>query len=137
MIIEHADRLGLAQLHQLRGRVGRAGQAAHCFVLVDREELSPEAQERLEAFVQERDGFALAEADLRQRGPGEFFGTRQAGLDGFQVGNLAADLRVLEEAREAAMAALRESPGLEGSWLPIRQAMETRWASRLSLARVG
>jgi ATP-dependent DNA helicase RecG len=137
MIIEHADRLGLAQLHQLRGRVGRAGQAAHCFVMADREELTPEAQARLEAFVRERDGFALAEADLRQRGPGEFFGTRQAGGDGFQVGNLAADLRVLEEAREAAAAALRASPDLEGAWLATRRAMESRWASRLSLARVG
>jgi ATP-dependent DNA helicase RecG len=137
MIIEHADRLGLAQLHQLRGRVGRAGQAAQCFVMADRDELSPEALARLEAFVQERDGFALAEADLRQRGPGEFFGTRQAGLGVFQVGDLAADLRVLEEARNAAAAALQTSPDLEGPWLAIRQAMESRWASRLNLARVG
>jgi ATP-dependent DNA helicase RecG len=137
MIIEHADRLGLAQLHQLRGRVGRAGQAAHCFVVADRDELSPEAQARLDAFVREGDGFALAETDLRQRGPGEFFGTRQAGSDGFRIGDLAADLRVLEEAREAAAAALRESPDLGGPWAVTRQAMEARWAARLGLARVG
>jgi ATP-dependent DNA helicase RecG len=137
MVIEHADRLGLAQLHQLRGRVGRAGQAAHCFVVADREGLSPDAQARLEAFVRERDGFALAEADLRQRGPGEFFGTRQAGLDGFQVGNLAADLRVLEEARAAAAAALQQRPDLDGPWETARRAMEARWATRLGLARVG
>ncbi len=137
MVIEHADRLGLAQLHQLRGRVGRAGQAAQCFVMADRDELSAEAQARLEAFVQERDGFALAEADLRQRGPGEFFGTRQAGLDGFQVGNVAADLRVLEDAREAAAAVLRDCPALDGSWAKVRKAMESRWASRLGLARIG
>jgi ATP-dependent DNA helicase RecG len=137
MVIEHADRLGLAQLHQLRGRVGRAGQAAHCFVAADREGLSPEAQARLEAFVRERDGFALAEADLRQRGPGEFFGTRQAGLDGFQVGDLAADLRVLEEARAAAAATLRDCPDLGGCWAATRHGMEARWASRLGLARVG
>jgi ATP-dependent DNA helicase RecG len=137
MVIEHADRLGLAQLHQLRGRVGRAGQAAHCFVVADRGEIGPEAQGRLEAFVRERDGFLLAEADLRQRGPGDFFGTRQAGLDGFQVGDLAADLRILEEARAAAVTALRDAPDLGGPWAPTRLAMESRWASRLGLARVG
>ena len=137
IVIEHADRLGLAQLHQLRGRVGRAGQAAHCFVVADREEIGPEAQARLEAFVRERDGFALAEADLRQRGLGEFFGTRQAGLDGFQVGNLTGDLRVLEEARAAAAAALRERPDLDGPWEAVRGAMESRWAARLGLGRIG
>jgi len=105
--------------------------------MADRDELSAEAQARLEAFVQERDGFALAEADLRQRGPGEFFGTRQAGLDGFQVGNVAADLRLLEDAREAAAAVLRDCPALDGSWAEVRRAMESRWASRLGLARIG
>lgn len=137
MVIEHADRLGLAQLHQLRGRVGRGGQAAHCFVVADTEEIGPEAHARLEAFVRERDGFALAEADLRQRGPGEFFGTRQAGLDGFQVGDLAGDLRVLEDARAAAAAALRERPDLGGPWKAARSAMESRWAARLGLGRIG
>jgi ATP-dependent DNA helicase RecG len=137
MVIEHADRLGLAQLHQLRGRVGRAGQPAQCLVVADREEIGPEAQARLEAFVREHDGFALAEADLRLRGPGEFFGTRQAGLDGFQVGNLSADLRVLEEARAAAAAALQQCPDLDGPWGAVRGAMEARWATRLGLARVG
>jgi ATP-dependent DNA helicase RecG len=137
MVIEHADRLGLAQLHQLRGRVGRAGQAAQCFVVADREEISPEAQARLEAFIQERDGFALAEADLRLRGPGDFFGTRQAGLDGFQVGDLTADLRLLEEARAEAINTLQSAPDLDGVWESTRNAMEGRWAARLGLARVG
>jgi ATP-dependent DNA helicase RecG len=137
MVVEHADRLGLAQLHQLRGRVGRAGQAAQCFVVADPEEIGPEARARLEAFVRERDGFALAEADLRQRGPGEFFGTRQAGLDGFRVGDLSADMRLLDEARAAADAALRECPRLGGPWTATRTAMEARWAARLGLTRVG
>jgi ATP-dependent DNA helicase RecG len=137
MVIEHADRLGLAQLHQLRGRVGRAGQTAQCFVVADREEISPEAQVRLEAFIRERDGFALAEADLRLRGPGDFFGTRQAGLDGFQVGDLTADLRLLEEARAEAMTTLQSAPDLGGAWESTRNAMERRWAARLGLARVG
>lgn len=137
MVIEHADRLGLAQLHQLRGRVGRAGQAAQCFVVADREEIGPEAQARLEAFVREHDGFALAEADLRQRGPGDFFGTRQAGLDGFHVGDLTGDLRVLEDARAAAAAALRDRPDLDAPWEAARAAMESRWAARLGLGRIG
>ena len=137
MVIEHADRLGLAQLHQLRGRVGRAGQAAHCFVVADREEIGADAQARLDVFVRERDGFALAEADLRQRGPGEFFGTRQAGLDGFQLGDLALDLRVLEEARAAAAAVLRDRPNLDGPWEAARAAMAARWAARLGLGRIG
>jgi ATP-dependent DNA helicase RecG len=137
MVIEHADRLGLAQLHQLRGRVGRADKAAHCFVVADRDEITPEAQARLEALVQERDGFALAEADLRLRGPGDFFGTRQAGLDGFQVGDLTADLRLLEEARAEAMTTLQSAPDLGGVWESTRNAMEGRWAARLGLARVG
>ena len=137
MVIEHADRLGLAQLHQLRGRVGRADRPAHCFVVADRETLGGEAQARLDALVRERDGFALAEADLRLRGPGDFFGTRQAGLDGFQVGDLAADLRLLEAARHEAETALREHPDLDGPWLAARSAMESRWAARLGLARVG
>ena len=137
MVIEHADRLGLAQLHQLRGRIGRSARAARCFIVAEREEISPEAQARLDAFVQERDGFALAEADLRLRGPGEFFGTRQAGLDGFQVGDLSADLRVLEEARAAAEATLAAAPDLDGPWAAVREAMERRWAGRQALARVG
>jgi ATP-dependent DNA helicase RecG len=137
MVIEHADRLGLAQLHQLRGRVGRADRQAQCFVVADREEIGPEAQARLEALIRERDGFALAEADLRLRGPGDFFGTRQAGLDGFHVGDLTADLRLLEEARAEAVATLEEAPELDGPWKATREAMEARWVSRLGLGRVG
>jgi ATP-dependent DNA helicase RecG len=105
--------------------------------VAEREEISPEAQARLDAFVRERDGFALAEADLQQRGPGEFCGTRQAGLDGFQVGSLSADLRALEEARAVAAAALQQCPDLDGPWEAVRSAMETRWATRLGLGRVG
>lgn len=137
MVIEHADRLGVAQLHQLRGRVGRSSCPAVCFVVADRHEISEEARARLEVFVREGDGFALAEADLRLRGPGEFFGTRQAGLDGFQLGDLGADLRLLEDARAEAMAVLAHSPELDGEWSAVRAAMEQRWKSRLGLAQVG
>jgi len=137
IVVEHADRLGLAQLHQLRGRVGRSDQPAVCFVVADRAEITEEARGRLEAFVRERDGFALAEADLRLRGPGEFFGTRQSGLDGFHLGDLAADLRLLEAARGEAMAVLKQTPALDGVWSAVREAMEKRWAPRLGLAQVG
>jgi ATP-dependent DNA helicase RecG len=137
MVIEHADRLGLAQLHQLRGRVGRSSCPAVCFVVADRREISDEARTRLEAFVRESDGFALAEADLRLRGPGEFFGTRQAGLDGFQVGDVGSDLRLLEEARAEATAVLEASPDLDGEWSAVRVATEQRWISHLGLARIG
>ena len=137
MVIEHADRLGLAQLHQLRGRVGRADRAAICFVVADREEVGEEARARLEALVREHDGLTLAEADLRLRGPGEFFGTRQSGLDGFHLGDLTADLSLLESARAEARAALAEAPALDGAWIAVRKAMEKRWAARLVLGHVG
>ena len=137
IVIEDADRLGLAQLHQLRGRVGRAGRPAVCFVIADRQEIGEEARARLEALVREHDGFALAEADLALRGPGEFFGTRQSGLDGFRLGDLAADFSLLDLARAEAKAALTAAPELDGPWTPVRMAMEERWAARLGLAQVG
>ena len=137
MLIHHGDRLGLAQLHQLRGRIGRSGRPGVCVVVADRAEISEEGRQRLEAFVSTRDGFALAEADLRLRGPGEFFGTRQSGLDGFRLGDLTTDLRLLEEARAAAADALAESPELDGRWAPIRRAMEASREEGLGLAQVG
>jgi ATP-dependent DNA helicase RecG len=137
IVVEDADRLGLAQLHQLRGRVGRSRGAGHCFLVADRRTVSEEARQRLEALVREHDGFALAEVDLRLRGPGEFFGTRQAGTDGFPLGSLAADLRLLEEARHEAQAVLRTAPALDGAFAAVRQAMESRSADRLGLAHVG
>jgi len=117
--------------------VGRADRAAQCFVVAERDEIGPEAQARLEALIRERDGFALAEADLKLRGPGDFFGTRQAGLDGFQVGDLTADLRLLEEARAEAVTTLQAAPNLDGTWAATREAMKARWAARRGLAQVG
>ena len=137
IVIEHADRLGLAQLHQLRGRVGRSDRAGACFLVADPSEVTAEARARLEALVREHDGFALAEADLRLRGPGEFFGTRQSGLDGFQLADLATDLSLLEAARAEAAAVLAAHPVLDGPWGAVRAVMEERWTSRLGLARVG
>src|SRR2546428_12535791 len=101
MLIEHADRFGLAQLHQLRGRVGRGTQQSYCF-LIGPHRLAEEARRRLEAVVKSHDGFVIAEEALRIRGPGELFGTRQWGPSDLRVANLIRDAQILDEAREEA-----------------------------------
>ncbi len=101
MVIEHAERFGLAQMHQLRGRVGRGAAKSYC-ILMTGGKISPQAEERLDAMVRTQDGFELAELDLALRGPGEFFGTRQAGLPDFRVANLLRDRKMLEMARREA-----------------------------------
>jgi ATP-dependent DNA helicase RecG len=101
MVVEHAERFGLAQLHQLRGRVGRGSAKSYC-VLLTGSKISPEAEQRLDAMIQTQDGFALAEIDLNQRGPGEFFGTRQAGLPEFRVASLTRDRDLLQLAKTEA-----------------------------------
>ncbi len=101
MVIEHAERFGLAQLHQLRGRVGRGAARSYC-ILMTAGKVTPHADERLDAMVRTQNGFELAELDLALRGPGEFFGTRQAGLPDFRVANLLRDRKLLELARQEA-----------------------------------
>src|SRR6202044_260485 len=102
MVIEHAERFGLAQLHQLRGRIGRGAAKSYC-ILMTGGKVSEEAQRRLDAMVRTNDGFQIAELDLELRGPGEFFGTRQAGMPSFQAADLIRDRQLLEAAkREAA-----------------------------------
>ena len=101
MVVEHAERFGLAQLHQLRGRVGRGAAKSYC-ILMTGKRVSPKAEERLNAMVRTQDGFELAELDLAMRGPGEFFGTRQAGLPEFRVANLVRDRKLLELAKQEA-----------------------------------
>jgi len=108
MVIEHAERFGLAQMHQLRGRVGRGAAKSYCILLTGAT-ISPEAELRLDAMVRTQNGFELAEVDLQQRGPGEFFGTKQAGLPEFRVANLARDRDLLELAKLEA-ARFVESP---------------------------
>jgi ATP-dependent DNA helicase RecG len=98
MVVEHAERFGLAQMHQLRGRVGRGAAKSYC-ILMTGQRVSPLGEERLNAMVRTQDGFELAELDLSQRGPGEFFGTRQAGLPDFRVANLLRDRQLLELAK--------------------------------------
>jgi ATP-dependent DNA helicase RecG len=101
MVIEHAERFGLAQLHQLRGRVGRGAARSYC-ILMTAGNVSAQAEERLNAMVRTQNGFELAELDLALRGPGEFFGTRQAGMPDFRVANLLRDRKMLELARSEA-----------------------------------
>jgi ATP-dependent DNA helicase RecG len=108
MVIEHAERFGLAQMHQLRGRVGRSAAKSYC-ILMTGGRVSEQAEARLDAMVRSQNGFELAELDLQQRGPGEFFGTRQAGLPEFRVANLVRDRAVLELAKVEA-ARFVESP---------------------------
>jgi len=112
MIVEHAERFGLAQLHQLRGRVGRGGQQAWCY-LIEHFPLSNVARERLDTMAKTTDGFLIAEKDLHLRGPGEFFGTEQSGLPQFTFVNLVADQPMLKEAREDAFSIIAEDPLLE------------------------
>jgi len=112
MVIEHAERFGLAQMHQLRGRVGRGAAKSYC-ILMTGGRVSEQAEARLDAMVRTQNGFELAELDLQQRGPGEFFGTRQAGLPEFRVANLIRDRAVLEVAKiEAARFASQPDPAI-------------------------
>jgi ATP-dependent DNA helicase RecG len=114
MAIHHAERFGLSQLHQLRGRVGRGGREGFCFLLVG-DSASADALERLEAVVRESDGFKIAEEDLRLRGPGEFLGTRQHGVPGFRVSNPLRDRELVERASKSVKELLSADPRLETS----------------------
>ena len=135
MIVEHAERFGLAQLHQLRGRVGR-GQGAGTCMMVARA-VTEDSEARLAALLETTDGFAIAEADLRIRGPGEFLGTRQHGrLPDLRIADLARDVRHIATAREAALVTVRSDPQLRGA-PDLARAVQARWGDRLSLAGVG
>ena len=109
MIIENAERLGLAQLHQLRGRVGRGKQQSHC-VLLYQSPLSRNGRQRLSALRDSNDGFVIAEQDLQLRGPGEVLGTRQTGLMSFRIADLQRDDHLLDSVREQAQILLRDHP---------------------------
>jgi ATP-dependent DNA helicase RecG len=157
MLVEHAERFGLAQLHQLRGRVGRGAQQSYCLLLAlggkkaeggeplpisetrasSRGSGAQPARRRLDALVQSSDGFVIAEEDLRIRGPGEFFGVRQWGLPEFRVANLIRDGALLEQARREAFALLASDPHLAH---PAHRALKTlmlrRWQAKLDLGSV-
>jgi ATP-dependent DNA helicase RecG len=138
MVIEHAERFGLAQLHQLRGRIGRGAAKSYC-VLMTGGKVSEEGERRLDAMVKTNDGFQIAELDLELRGPGEFFGTRQAGMPSFHVANLIRDRQLLELAKREA-AAVVAGPNDQISQVEISRAlvaMRMRWQHTYGLVEVG
>ncbi len=137
MVIENAERFGLAQLHQLRGRVGRGTDQAYC-LLVAGDKLSKEGRQRLLVMQESNDGFYVAEQDLQIRGPGELLGTKQAGLPELHVGNLLHHGIWLEQARRAAFALIEADPSLrQPDHQPLRHAVRTRWRDRFELAAIG
>ena len=138
MLIEHAERFGLAQLHQLRGRIGRGAAKSHC-ILMTGGKITEEGQKRLQAMVDTNDGFKIAELDLELRGPGEFFGTKQAGLPSFRVANIIRDAKLLEAAKREAAFVL-SGPNAEISSEEISRAlvqMRARWQHTYGLVEVG
>jgi ATP-dependent DNA helicase RecG len=138
MVIEHAERFGLAQLHQLRGRIGRGAAKSYC-ILMTGGKVTEEGERRLDAMVCTNDGFQIAELDLELRGPGEFFGTRQAGIPSFRVASLIRDRQLLELAKREA-AAVMAGPNSEVTEVEISRAlvaMRTRWQHTYGLVEVG
>ncbi len=137
MVIDSAERFGLAQLHQLRGRVGRGLHAGFCGVLVG-EDLPEQARARLEAFAATTDGFELAELDFQLRGPGDLFGTQQHGLPPLRIADLRRDQELLEEARGAARRLFDADPGLRlADHVRLRRQMLARYGHALELGDVG
>jgi len=134
MVIEQAERFGLAQLHQLRGRVGRGGEQSYCVLVT--EKLNDTARERIRALVDSNDGFAIAEMDLKLRGPGEFFGTKQSGLPALQIANVIRDRDLLELARRHAWQFI-ESPASREELTRAVEYLRTHWQRRYGLVQVG
>ena len=132
MLVEHAERFGLSQLHQLRGRVGRDRHQSYCFLFYQ-SPLSDEARERLRAMTETTDGFEIAERDLRLRGAGDFFGTRQAGLPTFRLIDLVRDRELLESARQEADLWLSDARPTPGELSELVSA----WAQRFGLIDIG
>jgi ATP-dependent DNA helicase RecG len=138
MLVEHSERFGLSQLHQLRGRVGRGAAKSFCLLVAHFARAGDEARERLRTMTDTQDGFEIARADLKLRGPGELVGTRQSGQRIFEIADLYRDEAILEEAREEAFRIVEEDPGLERpEHAAAAEALAERWAGRLSLAQVG
>jgi ATP-dependent DNA helicase RecG len=137
MVVEHAERFGLSQLHQLRGRIGRGRHPSKCILLAQYRS-SEEAKVRLRAMEKTQDGFRIAEEDLALRGPGEFFGVRQSGFPEFRVAHLVRDTPILIEARKEAFRLVREDPDLmQPSRGELKEVLRRRWMGRLELASIG
>jgi ATP-dependent DNA helicase RecG len=133
MVIEHAERFGLAQIHQLRGRVGRGAHQSYCVLVTGK--LSQIAAERIRTLVDSNDGFYIAEMDMKLRGPGEFFGTKQSGIPGLRLADLIRDSDVLEMARVEAQALLDGRDAEE--WKAVVRYIQEHWQRRYGLVQVG
>ena len=137
MVVEHAERFGLSQLHQLRGRIGRGRCPSKCILLAQYRS-SEEAKIRLRAMEKTTDGFKIAEEDLALRGPGEFFGIRQSGLPDFRVAHIIRDTPILIEARKEAFRLIQEDPELlHPSHAGVKDLLIKRWKGRMELATIG
>jgi ATP-dependent DNA helicase RecG len=136
ILIEHAERFGLSQLHQLRGRVGRGEGRSRCLLMAG-DRLSDDGRRRLQVMVETGDGFRIAEADLDIRGPGDFLGTRQAGLPDFRVASILRDAGVLEDARREAFALVEAAPAVAECHPDLYRELLRRWGGRLELAVSG
>jgi len=133
MVIEQAERFGLSQLHQLRGRVGRGGNQSYCLLIT--EKLNDTGKERIRTLVESQDGFAIAEMDLKLRGPGEFFGTKQSGLPSLRIANILRDPDILTAARHEARSFVESPPSTE----VLAQAVtyiKDHWQRRYGLVQV-
>jgi ATP-dependent DNA helicase RecG len=137
MVVEHSERFGLSQLHQLRGRIGRGHYPSKCILLAQYQS-SEEARVRLRAMGRTNDGFQIAEEDLALRGPGDFFGIRQSGFPDFRVAHLVRDTPILVEARKEAFQLISDDPELTyPSHRALRHVLKRRWKGRLELASIG
>jgi ATP-dependent DNA helicase RecG len=135
MLIVHAERFGLAQLHQLRGRIGRGSHRSYC-ILLAYEPYGEEAKKRLDIMVRSNDGFRIAEEDLDIRGPGEFFGTRQSGMPDLRIANIVRDAKILDIARREAFDLIDRDPELKDFPL-LRNALEIFWKGKIELFKTG
>ncbi len=134
MLIEQAERFGLSQLHQLRGRVGRGAEQSYCILVTSK--MNDVARERIRTLTESNDGFYIAEMDMKLRGPGEFFGTRQSGMPALRIGNIVRDGDILEIARSEAEAFVAHPPDDD----ELRRAMayiRDHWQRRYGLVQVG
>ncbi|MGA2193288.1 MAG: helicase-related protein, partial [Nitrospirota bacterium] len=136
MVVEHAERFGLAQLHQLRGRVGRSSQQSYCVLLAAG--FSDSSRDRLTAMLRSTSGFDIAEEDLKLRGPGEFLGTKQSGLPELSLGNIIRDEKILKAARKEVFDMVEKDPELSGPGVrALKAELLRKWESKLGLIAVG
>lgn len=138
MVIEHADRYGLTQLHQLRGRIGRGAEQSYCILMTDKKDLSEDALKRMTVMTETQDGFKIAEEDLNLRGPGEFFGTRQSGMPELKLAHLIYDRPILIAARQEAFAIIDQDPHLRHpAHVLIREKFIKDYQARFGLGQIG